>query len=47
MRPRFDRVEFARNQHREFARMTEAASKAARLIAGSPVDIRARGTDNG
>ena len=46
-RPRCDRVEFAGHQHREVAGMTDATSEVARLIAGSPINIRARRTDDG
>ena len=46
-RPRCDRVEFTRHQHREGTGMADAASEVGPPIAGSPKDIRARGTDNG
>jgi hypothetical protein len=42
-----DRVEFTGHQHREFARVTEVTSDVARLIAGSPVNICTRRTDDG
>ena len=36
-RPGYDRVKFTGHSHCELARMTEAASEVARLIAGSPL----------
>jgi hypothetical protein len=42
----FDRVDLTGHKHREVARMTNAASEVASLIAGPPVDIRTRRADD-
>jgi hypothetical protein len=45
--PGYDRIEFSGHQQREVAGLMEATRELGRPIAGSPIDIRARGTDNG
>lgn len=42
-----DHVEFARNQHRKATRMANAAGDATGIIAGTPVEIGARRSDDG